>query len=75
LYPSPNIIRVIMSRIWAERGENFIEISVGKPKGTIPLRRSRRRWDDNIKTDLTELRYEGVGWIQLTEDGVHWGLL
>jgi len=30
---------------------------VGKPEVKRPLRRPRRRWEDNIKTDLQE-----VGW-------------
>ena len=32
-------------------------VLVLKPEGTRPLRRPRRRWEDNIKMDLTE-----VGW-------------
>jgi hypothetical protein len=27
---------------------------VGKPEGRIPLGRSRRRWEDNIKMDFRE---------------------
>jgi hypothetical protein len=27
---------------------------VGKPEGRRPLRRPRRRWEDNIKMDLRE---------------------
>jgi hypothetical protein len=33
---------------------NTYRISVGKPKGKIPLGRPRRRWEDNIKLDLRE---------------------
>jgi hypothetical protein len=29
---------------------------VGKPEGKIPLGRPRRRWVDNIKMDLREIR-------------------
>jgi hypothetical protein len=32
-------------------------ILVGRPEGRRPLRRPRRRWEDNIKMDLQE-----VGW-------------
>jgi hypothetical protein len=32
-------------------------VLVRKPEGKRPLRRRRRRWEDNIKMDL-----EGVGW-------------
>ena len=31
---------------------------VGKPEGKRPLGRPRRRWEDNIKTDLQEVGYE-----------------
>jgi hypothetical protein len=34
---------------------------VGKPEGNRPLGRPRRRWEDNIKTDLRE-RQDGVVW-------------
>jgi hypothetical protein len=30
-------------------------ILVGKPEGKRPLGRSRRRWEDNIKTDVQEV--------------------
>jgi len=32
-------------------------VLVGKPEGKRPLGRPRRRWEDNIKTNLQE-----VGW-------------
>jgi hypothetical protein len=33
---------------------------VGKPEGKVPLRRSRRRWKDNIKMDLIEMGWDGM---------------
>jgi hypothetical protein len=36
-----------------------------KPEGKRPLRRSRRRWVDNIKIDLRETGWDGVDWINL----------
>jgi hypothetical protein len=33
---------------------------VGKPEGKRPLRRLKSRWEDNIKTDLVEIRFGGV---------------
>jgi hypothetical protein len=40
-------------------------VLVGKPEGKRPLGRPRRRWEDNIKMDLQELRrggdWDGVG--------------
>ena len=45
---------------------------VGKPEGKKPFCRPRRRWDDNIKMDLQELRCEGMDWIVLTQDRDRW---
>jgi hypothetical protein len=40
-------------------------VMVGKPEGKRPLGRPRRRWEDNIKTDLQEVGggrgLDGVG--------------
>jgi hypothetical protein len=62
LYSSPSIIRIIKSRIrWAVHvagmGErmNVYRLLVGKPEGKRPLGRSRHRWIDNIKMDLSEI--------------------
>jgi hypothetical protein len=38
---------------------------MGKPEGTGLLERPRHRWEDNIKMDLKEIGWEGVGWIDL----------
>ena len=80
LYCSPNIVRVIKSRKirWAghvahigkRRGVN--RVLVGKPEGKRPLRRSRRRWEDNIKMDLQEVGCGGMDWIELAQDRDRW---
>jgi hypothetical protein len=44
---------------------NACRILVGKPEGKRPLGRSRRRWVDNIKTDLREIGLDGMCWIRL----------
>jgi hypothetical protein len=36
--------------------------------GGIPLGRHRRRWEDNIRMDLTEIGVEGMNWMHLAED-------
>jgi hypothetical protein len=43
-------------------------ILVGKPEGKRPLRRSRRRWVDNIKIDLRERGWDGLNWIDTAQD-------
>jgi hypothetical protein len=41
---------------------NAYRILVGKPEGNRPLGRPRRRWADNIKTDLREIGWDGMEW-------------
>jgi hypothetical protein len=43
-------------------------ISVGKPERRRPLRIPRFRWEDNIKMDLRERGWGGMGWIHLAQD-------
>jgi hypothetical protein len=47
---------------------NAYRILVGKPEGKRPLGRPRRRWEDNIRMDLREIRWGGMDWIDLAED-------
>jgi hypothetical protein len=39
---------------------NAYKLSARKPDERRPLARPRCRWEDNIKTDLREIRQEGV---------------
>ena len=43
-------------------------VLVGKTEGKRPLGRHRRRWEDNIKMDLQELRCGDMGWIDLAQN-------
>jgi hypothetical protein len=62
-YSLPNTVRVVKSgrmrwaghvaRMWKERGVH--RVLVGKPEGKRPLRKPRRRWEDNIKMDVEEV--------------------
>jgi hypothetical protein len=38
-------------------------ISLGKPQVTGPIRRTRQRWEQNIKIDLWEICCEDVNWV------------
>jgi hypothetical protein len=79
----PNIIIMTKSRRmrWAGHvalmGEkrNAYRILVGKPGGKRPLGRPRRRWVDNIKIDLREIGWDGMGHINLAQDRDLWRAL
>jgi len=47
-------------------------VLVGKPEGKIPFGRLRRRWEDNIKTDLQEVGCGDIDWIDLAQDKDRW---
>jgi hypothetical protein len=48
-------------------GRGVYRVLVGKPEGKSPLGRSRRRWEDNIKTDIKEVGCVGTDWIELAQ--------
>ena len=82
LYCSPNIVRVIKSRrmrwvghvaCMGEKG--MYRVLLGKPEGRRPLGRPRRRWVDNIRTDLQEVGCGYMDWIVLAQDRDRWRTL
>jgi hypothetical protein len=83
LCSSPSIIRIVKARRmrWAghvtRMGEkrNAYRLLVGKPEGRKPLGRPRRRWLDNIRTDLVEMGWSDVDWIGLAQDRGRWRAL
>ena len=56
-----------------ERGVCWV--LVGKPEGKRPLERPRRRWEDNIKTNLQEVGCASMDWIELAQDRDRWRTL
>jgi hypothetical protein len=58
LYSSPNFVRVRWAGHIARTGEGrgVYRVLFGRPEGKRPLGRPRRRWEDNIKMDLREIR-------------------
>jgi hypothetical protein len=47
---------------------NAYRILVGTPEGKILLERPRRMWMDNIKMHLREMGWDGMDWIDVTQD-------
>ena len=76
LYCSPNIVRVIKSRIMRWTGHvarmgkrrGVYRVLVGKPEGKRTFGRPSRRWEDNIKTYLQEVGCGDMDWILLAQD-------
>jgi len=63
---------VHVARMGDRRG--VYRVLVRTPQRKIPLRRLRRRWEDNIKMDLQEVECEvwtGSRWLRIGRDGRH----
>ena len=60
----------------ARMGEGRVvhRVLVGKTEGKRPLGRPRRRWEDNIKMNLREVRWGG-DWMESAQDRVRWRAL
>jgi hypothetical protein len=52
-----------------EAKRNAYRILVRNPEGRRPLGRPRRRWVDNVKMDLTDIGWDGMGWCGLNRSG------
>jgi hypothetical protein len=83
LYSSPNIVRGIKSRRmrWAGHVAHMVDrngvyrVLVGKHEGKRPLGKPRRRWEDNIQTELQKVGCGGIDWIDLVRAGTGGGHL
>jgi hypothetical protein len=83
LYFLPNIVRVVKSRRmrWAGhvtrmgKGRCVHRVLVGKPKGSRPLGRPRRRWEDNLKKDLQDVGGGWADWMERAQDRDRWRAL
>jgi hypothetical protein len=51
-------------------GRGVYRVTVRRPEGKRPLKRPRRRWENNIKIDLREIWIDGENWIRLARDRV-----
>jgi hypothetical protein len=79
-FASPTYIKVIKSRRvrWAghaegvERMINAYKILVRKPEEKRQLGGPRRGWEDNIRKNIREIRWEGMDWMHLAQDRDQW---
>ena len=49
-------------------GRGVYRVLVRKREGNRPLGNPRRRWEDNIKMDLREVRGSCGDWMELAQD-------
>jgi hypothetical protein len=56
-------------------GRGVHRVLVGKPEGKRPLVRPRRRWEDNIKTDIQEVGGGCGDGMELAQDRDRWRAL
>jgi hypothetical protein len=50
-------------------------VLVETPEGKRPPGRPRYSWEDNIKIDLREIGWDGMDWIDLTQNRGQWRTL
>ena len=58
-----------------EEGRRSFKMLTGKPTGKRPLRRPRRRWEDNIRMDLEEIVINAGYWVYSAQDKDYWRAL
>jgi hypothetical protein len=59
-----------VGRIGVER--NGYRILMGKSEGERQLGRRTRRWEHNMKIDLGEIGWGGIGWLDMAQDADQW---
>jgi len=62
-----------LARMGQERG--VYRVLVGKPERKRPMGRRRRRWEDNIRTDLQVVGCGYMDWIGRVQDRDWWRTL
>ena len=58
-----------------EKGRSAIKILTGKPTGTRPLGRPRRRLEDSIRMYLEAIGINSGNWVDSAQDRDYWRVL
>ena len=58
-----------------EEGRSAFKFLTGTLTGKRPLGRPRRRWEDNITTNLEEIGINAKKWIDSAQDTDYWRFL
>ena len=66
-----------MGGSFSQSGRRYecFQILTGTPAGKSPLGNPRRRWEDNIRTDLNEIGINTRNWLDSAKDRDYWGSL
>jgi hypothetical protein len=73
LYSLPNIVRVVKSR--RMRWVGHVAHMGGRSVHRVLVGRPRRKWEDNIKMGLQEVRRGYGDWMELAHDRDRWRTL
>jgi hypothetical protein len=57
-----------------DRKDAYI-VLVGKAEERMPVGKTRRRWEDNIKMDFQEVGWGDIDWIDLAQNRDRWRAL
>jgi hypothetical protein len=55
--------------------EDAYKILVRKSEGKRPCKKPRCTYEEKLELDLEEIMWEGVGWMQMTQDRDQWWAL
>ena len=58
-----------------EDGRSAFKILTGKSRGKRTLRRTRHKWEDNIRMNLKEVGINTWNWVVLAQDRDYWKAL
>jgi hypothetical protein len=70
VYASPNIVRLIKSK--EDEMGRTCSTHGRKHERKRPLRRPKRRWEENITIDLWKTEWIVVNWMHMAQHGYQW---